>query len=136
MDRNLQILGLSKKAGLLAIGGSDCAAAGKAKKAHIIISASDASESALRQARKSADNGKTLYVQVPYTSFQIGTVSGRGSPSTVAILDLGLATKFANGLAADNPGEYFQIAETLTLREQAYKRRKRTSTTDIRRTMQ
>ena len=94
MDNNLQILGLTKKAGLLAVGANDTHSAAKAGKAKVVISASDASDSAVRRARNSAEIGRVQHIIVPYTSFELGTVSGRGSPGTLAILDSGLAAKF------------------------------------------
>ena len=126
MDRNLQILGLSKKAGLLAVGGADTEAAGKMRKAKVVISANDASESALNRAKKSADACRAVHLEVPYSSFELGAVCGRGSPSTVAILDTGFAAKFVNGLAIVDPMKYFQAAESLTIKDEALKRRKAT----------
>ena len=120
MDKTLQILGLAKKAGLLAIGLRDTAEAARAGKASIVISAADASGNALRQAQRSAEAARTLHVTVPYSGFDLGTISGRGSPGTIAILDIGLAARFLKGIAETDPASYGGTAEIL---EQEYRKR-------------
>ena len=98
-DRNLLILGLAKKAGLLAIG--DDAVGTAARKGHtkLIISAEDASERAYRNARIYADSCGAICMAVPFTKFELGSITGRGAPATVAFLDTGLAVTFIKGLA-------------------------------------
>ena len=98
-DKNLNILGLAKKAGLLAIGCEASEAAARKGKTKLIISASDASERAFRNARINADVCGALCLAVPYTRFELGCITGRGSPATVAFLDTGLAVAFLKGLA-------------------------------------
>ena len=120
MDRTLQMLGLAKKAGLLAIGSQDTSASARAGKAYLIISAVDASDSALRRAKGSATSGRAIHVVVPYTSFEIGSIIGRGAPGTVAVLDAGLAAGFLRGLAATDPDRYREPAELLAVKAQAY----------------
>ena len=125
MDRNLQILGLAKKAGLLAVGAEDVSAAARARKARVIISARDSSSGAFRRARASATTGSVSHVIVPYTSFELGSVSGRGSPGTVAFLDTGLAARFLRGLAETAPERYGEAAESMTVKANARTKKKR-----------
>ena len=136
MDHNLQILGLSKKAGLLAVGAEDTRSAARSGKAQLVISASDASVSALRRARDSAETGCALHIVAPYTSFELGSMSGRGSPGTVAILDAGLAARFLRGLAANAPDRYCEPAELLTKKAQIEIERRRHTRSVKRRSMQ
>jgi len=103
MDKNLQILGLAKKAGLLAIGGEAASEAARSSKTKLIISASDASDRAFKNARLSADAGGAICMVVPYTMFELGNIIGRGSPATIAFLDTGLAVRFIEGLAETDP---------------------------------
>ena len=133
MDRNLQIIGLAKKAGLLAVGAEDSGSAARSKKAHIIISANDSSDNSLRRASSSAEIGQVLHIIVPYTSFELGSVSGRGSPGTVAILDLGLAARFMRGLAETDPERYRVSAEILSTKAgaKADKRKANRKKTDM-----
>ncbi|MCL2366697.1 MAG: 50S ribosomal protein L7 [Oscillospiraceae bacterium] len=112
-DRNLQLLGLARKAGLLAVGCEASGAAARSGKSKLIISASDASERAQRNARINAEAGYTMCTVVPYTKFELGNVTGRGSPGTVAFLDKGLAVKFLQGLAQTQPEPYEELWEFL-----------------------
>jgi len=98
-DKNLQLLGLAKKAGLLAIGCEAAETAARKGKTKLIISATDASERAFRNARINADVCGAICLTVPYTRFELGCITGRGSPATVAFLDTGLAVAFLKGLA-------------------------------------
>ena len=98
-DRNLQIIGLAKKAGLLAIGGEAVEIAARKGQTKLIISADDASERSYRNARINADSCGAICTVVPYTKFELGSITGRGSPSMIAFLDTGLALTFIKGLA-------------------------------------
>ena len=113
MDRNLQIIGLAKKAGLLAVGAEDTSLAARAGKASVVVSSCDASDNAVRRARNSAETSHAIHIIVPYSSFELGNVSGRGSPGTVAILDAGLAARFMRGMAETEPERYSGAAEEL-----------------------
>jgi len=108
-DKSLQILGIAKKAGLLAVGGEDAAALARRGKAKLVITASDASEGTVRRAKANAESGSARYIAVPFTKFELGSITGRGSPGTIAFLDKGLADGFADRLAeagiTDRPAE-------------------------------
>ena len=132
MDHNLQLLGIAKKAGLVAIGGDATSIAARAGKAKLVLSAADASESAVRRARTNAETGGAVHISVPYTQAELGMITGRGSPGTVAILDAGLAAGFVKGLAETEPDRYRgpaeklkEQAETLTVRKKHTSSRKR-----------
>ena len=99
MNRNLQLLGIARKAGLLAIGGEAASEAAGSGKAAAIIVSSDASEGAIRRAKKESEFCGAAYVAAPYTSAELGAITGRGAPATLAILDAGLAAGFVEGLA-------------------------------------
>jgi len=94
MDKTLSLLGIAKKAGLLAIGSEQTAISARQGKARLIISASDASPGTVRRAKSNADTYEIKYVAVSYTKFEIGSITGRGSPGVLAILDKGLAESF------------------------------------------
>ena len=136
MDRNLLILGIAKKAGLLAVGSEDTGSAARAGKARLVVSAHDASTAALRRAHKNAEIGQSLHVVVPYTSFELGSIIGRGSPGTLAILDIGLATRFVVGLAKNEPVRYGESAESLKRMALAQNIKKRRALFAKRRTVQ
>ena len=113
MNRNLQLLGMAKKAGLLAIGGESVSAAAWSGKAAAIISASDASQGSIRRARENAKCCGVVHIVVPYTKFEFGNAAGRGSPGTLAILDAGLAAGFIGRLAESEPERYGEMAEVI-----------------------
>jgi len=97
-DKSLQLLGMAKKAGLLAVGSEDAAASARRGKAKLLITASDASGGTIRRAKANAESGGARYISVPYTKFELGSITGRGSPGTIAFLDKGLADGFADRL--------------------------------------
>ena len=134
MDRNLQLLGMAKKAGALAVGAEDVSSAARKGKAKLVISARDSIGNALRRARSSADAGHVRHIVVPYTSFELGVVSGRGSPGTVAFLDTGLAAAFMRGLARAAPERYGESADELSNKARAKIEAKRRYTSGKRRT--
>jgi len=114
MDRNLQILGLAKKAGLLAIGNEAVAAAVRKYQTKLIISAEDASERVYRNSRIYADACGAICMVVPFTKAELGYITGRGAPAIVAFLDTGLAVAFIKGLAESGhelSGKVWQFLE-------------------------
>lgn len=136
MDRNLQLLGIAKKAGLLAVGGDDVSAAARNGRARLIVSACDATEGTLRRARINAGTNGVPYAVVPYTKFELGTIIKRGSPGTAAILDAGLAARFLRGLGQAGPEHYESIAELLEAEARAAAKRKQRILSGKRRTIQ
>ena len=136
MDRTLQLLGIAKKAGLLAVGGDDVSAATRNGKAWLVISAGDASEGTIRRARINAETGNAFHTVSPYTKFEIGTMTRRGSPGTVAILDAGLACAFLKGLAETDPEQYKETAERLAQEARKFEERKKRPPSGNRRTAQ
>jgi len=99
MDQTLNLLGIAKKAGLIAIGGDTVSSAARNGKAALIISAADSSEGSVRRARINAQTGGATHITAPYTQSEIGNITGRGLAGTVAITDAGLATHFLKKLA-------------------------------------
>jgi len=102
MNRSLAILGMAKKAGLLAVGGEAAAAAARQGKAELIVTASDASESSVRRAKHYAEENDIAHLAVPYSMFELGKTAGRGSPGTIAFLDKGLADSFIKKVSDTN----------------------------------
>ena len=99
MDRNLQFLGIARKAGMLVVGADASAFAARTGKAKAILTAGDASDGAKRRAERDAGFCGAAYISVPYTMLELGDIAGRGAPGTLAILDEGIANGFIKGLA-------------------------------------
>ena len=116
MDHNLQLLGIAKKAGYLAVGGEAASAAARSGKAVLIIAAADASDNAKRRAKRDSEFCGAAYAAAPYTRFELGSITGRGSPGIIALLDTGLASTFIGGLASIDPAGYSGTAEILAER--------------------
>jgi ribosomal protein L7Ae-like RNA K-turn-binding protein len=123
-SKPLQLLGLAKKAGLLAVGSEAVKEASRSRRAMLIISAADASEGSVRRASFNAKTSGAEYTDVPYTKFELGNVTGRGSPGTAAIMDVGLAAEFMKRLAAADSKYYREATERLSnnAKSQAVKR--------------
>jgi ribosomal protein L7Ae-like RNA K-turn-binding protein len=136
MDRNLQLLGITKKAGLLAVGSDAVSVAARSGRAWLIITAFDASEGTVRRATSNAKENGSLYAAVPYSKYELGMVAKRGSPGTLAILDVGLAAQFMSGLAETDPLKYEKIAEMLANEAHALAKRNKHTPSGKRRTMQ
>ena len=135
MDRNLNLLGIARKAGLIAVGAESAGAAARSGKAHLIISASDASAGTIRRAQINAEESGAVYAAVPYTKFELGGITGRGSPGTVAFLDAGLAAGFMRGLEEMDPERYGITAKQLDKNADALMKKKK-PTPNKRRTAQ
>lgn len=94
MDKALGLLGITKKAGKLAIGSEASAISARQGKAYLIVTATDASSGTVRRAEANAIAAGSEHIRIPYSKFDIGNITGRGSPGVVAILDKGLAESF------------------------------------------
>ena len=105
MDRSLQLLGMAKKAGLLAVGSEAAVASARRGTANLLITASDASDGSIRRAKANAQSNGVKYIAVPYTRYELGNITGRGSPGTIAFLDKGLADGFTDRLAETTLGK-------------------------------
>jgi len=99
INRSLSHLGMAKKAGLLAVGSEAAAIAARRGEAKLIITASNASDGAIRRAKANAESNGVKYLAVPFTMFELGSIAGRGSPGTIAFLDKGLAEGFIKRMA-------------------------------------
>ena len=111
MDKSLRYLGIAKRAGMLAVGAETANAVVRAGKACAVISACDSSEGSMRRSRINAEDCGVLYCVVPFSKFELGNVTGRGSPGTLAILDAGIASAFFDQLAEKEPERYAHCAE-------------------------
>ena len=99
MDRGLALIGMAKKAGLLAVGAEAVSKAARRGDVKLILTAADASEASVRRVESYAAEYGIKHVRVQYTMFELGTTAGRGSPGTIGFLDKGLADGFLKRLA-------------------------------------
>ncbi|MCC8122468.1 MAG: ribosomal L7Ae/L30e/S12e/Gadd45 family protein [Oscillospiraceae bacterium] len=123
--RNLcGLLGIAKKAGRLEIGEEPVGAVARARKAKLILLASDAADNSARRAARFAQAGAVPCVRVPLTKAELGGSLGRASCAMLAITDTGFAAAVAGQLAAADGAEYGALAETLGGSAEREKRRR------------
>lgn len=106
MSPALMFLGLAEKSGRLTIGEESCGISARAKKAKVILTASDASQNSVTRASNYAEDAKAPVVTLPFTKAELGAVLGRGMPGMLAITDIGMASAFLAKLSAEYPDKY------------------------------
>jgi ribosomal protein L7Ae-like RNA K-turn-binding protein len=109
----LTFLGLAEKAGKLQIGEESCGIAARAKKAKVLLTATDASRNSVVRAGNYSKTANAPHVVLPYTKDEIGAIVGRGSPGMLAITDIGMAAAFVKKLSAECGGEFDEVAAQL-----------------------
>ena len=106
MDNALKLLGLALKAGRLAIGEEPVGAAARARKAKLLILASDAAPNTVRRAAHFGEAGNVLFIITPFTKGELGFAVGRSSCAMMAFTDPGFAASFTKKLEALDPERY------------------------------
>lgn len=124
-DNILSMIGLSKKAGRAEIGEEPVGSAARAKKARVILVASDAAASSVRRAYSFAQTGACLCLTIPATKDELGGALGRTSCAMMAITDIGFADAIVKKLAAQQPEQYQAASERLEIKAQRMAQRKR-----------
>lgn len=123
MDKALSLLCLSRKGGNLELGEEPVGAAARAKKARLIVVASDASDHTVRRVKSFVAGTGQLWIQLPYSKDILGGALGRTSCAMAAITDVRLALAFVQAL--NMPEQYAPLLADLTQRaERVEKRRK------------
>ena len=124
MDNFLSMVGLALRAGRLEAGDDAVADACREKRCRLLLTASDASENALRRSERAAQAGQCLTLPLPCSKEELGAALGRGSCAVAAVTDLGFALGLAEKLAARDPDRYGGAVERMRLKaERAAQRR-------------
>lgn len=124
-DAALHLLGLARKAGRIEVGEEPAGAACRARKAKVLILASDAADNSVRRGSHFAEAGNTVCVPLPYTKAQLGGAVGRESCAMAALTDAGFAASLVKKLAAADPERYSEIAAALDGKAQKVLQRQR-----------
>ena len=98
MDKALNYLSLGRKAGRLELGEEPVGAAARAKKARLILVASDAGDHSWRRAKSFVAGTEQLCLKIPYTKDQLGQAIGRTSLAMAAFTDPAMALAFVKAL--------------------------------------
>lgn len=116
MERVLSMIGLAHKAGRVEIGEEPVGAAARAKKARVILVASDAAPASVRRASSFARAGACILLTVPVSKELMGRALGRTAVAMAAVTDVGLAGAIVQKLAALDPDTYGSAAEQLAVK--------------------
>ena len=111
MDKALNYLSLGRKAGRIELGEEPVGGAARAKKARLILVASDAGDHTWRRAKSFVAGSEQICLKVPYTKDQLGEAVGRTALAMAAFTDPAMALAFVKAL--DNPQNYREALEAL-----------------------
>ena len=121
MDKALNYLSLARKAGRIELGEEPVGAAARAKKARLILVASDAGDHSWRRAKSFVTGTEQLCMKVPFTKDQMGQAIGRTALAIAAFTDPAIALAFVKALG--NPEKYKEALESLDKRSQRIRQR-------------
>ena len=121
MDKALNYLSLARKAGRIELGEEPVGAAARAKKARLIMVASDAGDHSWRRAKSFVAGTEQLCMKVPFTKDQMGEAIGRTSLAMAAFTDPALALAFVKALG--DPEKYKEALESLDRRTKRIRQR-------------
>ena len=121
MDKALNYLSLARKADRVELGEEPVGAAARAKKARLILVASDAGDHSWRRAKSFVAGTEQLCLKVPFTKDQMGEAIGRTSLAMAAFTDPALALAFVKALG--DPEKYKEALESLDKRTKRIRQR-------------
>lgn len=124
-ERLLNMLGLMRKAGAIAIGEVNTGGACRAGKAKVLLLAADASDNAQSRAAGFTRGRSTVTVRLPFTKENISAHVGVNGCSMAAVTDIGFANAFLKALRQEYGGEYDAAAGELETRFAKAERRKK-----------
>ena len=121
MDKALNYLSLARKAGRIELGEEPVGAVARAKKARLILVASDAGAHSWRRAKSFTAGTEQICMKVPFTKDQLGEAIGRTSLAMAAFTDPALALAFVKALG--EPEKYKEALESLDRRAKRIRQR-------------
>lgn len=126
-ERALQLLGLMRRAGAIAVGEDNTGAAVRGGRAKLLLIAADASENARKRAAGFAGGQKVLTVLLPFGKEELSAHLGVYGCSMAAVLDAGFAGAFMGLLAQEWPEEYEETAREVRERCERVQKRRRSA---------
>ena len=121
MDKALNYLALSRKAGRIELGEEPVGAAARGQHARLVIVAQDASDHTWRRAKSFVAGTEQQCIKVPFTKDQLGQAIGRTSLAIGAFTDPALALAFVKALG--QPETYREVLESLDKRTKRVQQR-------------
>ena len=123
MDKALNYLSLGRKAGRIELGEEPVGGAARAKKARLILVASDAGDHTWRRAKSFVSGSEQICMKVPFTKDQLGEAVGRTALAMAAFTDPAMALAFVKALG--DPAQYKEILEALDKRTARIRQRQK-----------
>ncbi len=123
-EKTLNLLGLMRRAGAIALGedqSADCVRGGKAK---LLLLSADVADNARRKAENLSEGRNVRLIPLPFDREELGKALGVGGCSVAAVSDLGFADAFMQLLAAQWPEDYEAAAQAVRQRSEKAARRK------------
>ena len=121
MDKALNYLSLARKAGRIELGEEPVGAVARAKKARLVLVASDAGDHSWRRAKSFVAGTEQICLKVPFTKDQLGEAIGRTSLAMAAFTDPALALAFVKALG--DPEKHKEALESLDKRTKRIRQR-------------
>ena len=122
MDKALNYLSLARKAGRVELGEEPVGAAARAKKARLILVASDAGDHSWRRAKSFVAGTAQQCIRVSYSKDQLGLAIGRTSLAIAAFTDPALALALVKALC--DPEKHTAVLEVLSAKSEKAKKRR------------
>ncbi|MCD7853364.1 MAG: 50S ribosomal protein L7 [Oscillospiraceae bacterium] len=122
--RALNYIGIARKGGAVEIGEERAHALVKSGAARLMVVTSDSSPGAKRRAEGYVFGTATPLAEVPFTKQEISEIAGKAGCSMLAFRDLGLASGFADALAAEYGESYQELSDTLRAKQEKLGRKK------------
>ena len=123
MDKAMNMLGLSRKAGLIELGEEPVGIAARGQKARLVLVAQDAGDHTWRRAKSFVAGTNQLCLKIPYTKDEMGMAIGRTSLAIAAFTDPAMALAFVKALP--QPEKYSEELASLEERAQRAKQRQK-----------
>lgn len=123
----LQLLGLAKRASLLALGDEAARTAISLSSAKLLLISADASERTKETFAYLAENAEVLYIEISESREELGNALGKRPLSVVAICDVGMAAAVAKKLAEVNETARENLPALLLRAEKSVARRKKSA---------
>lgn len=117
----LNLISLARRGRRVEVGEEPVGAITRAKKARLVVIASDASEHTLRRVQSFVALSEQPYLRIPFNKDELGRAVGRTACAVAALTDAALALAFVKAL--DDPGQYAGLIEQLTCKANRIRQR-------------
>ena len=118
MDNVLHMIGMTNRAGRLKVGEEPVGEACQQRACRLVMVAGDAAENTVRRVIHFAEAGQCLWIKIPYTKEELGSVTGRQICAMVAVTEIGMAQAIVNLLSQKDKEQYGAVAEKLEIKAQ------------------